>query len=192
VLKGKNISIIASNNFLLCLGLRSVLTEFFSPEGVHIYANFDEYQGKENGNDFVILHAELYITHNEYFQSIKNKLILLTLNENSSFTPQTSPAILNITLSQDEMVERLEKIFLSRSAQNTSDNQEDLSVREIEVLKLVAVGLMNKQIADQLNISLHTVISHRKNITRKLGIKTVSGLTVYALLNGLIYSKDLE
>ena len=51
--------------------------------------------------------------------------------------------------------------------------------------------LMNKEIADQMNISIHTVISHRKNITRKTGIKSVSGLTVYALLNNLIDEKDL-
>ena len=66
-----------------------------------------------------------------------------------------------------------------------------LSSREIEVLKLVAMGHINKHIADVLSISLHTVISHRKNITGKLGIKTVPGLTMYAVLNGLVSSKDI-
>ncbi len=65
-----------------------------------------------------------------------------------------------------------------------------LSGRELEVLRLVARGFLNKQIADQLSISLHTVISHRKNITRKLQIKTVAGLTMYAILNGLISAKN--
>jgi regulator of cell morphogenesis and NO signaling len=69
---------------------------------------------------------------------------------------------------------------------------EGLTSREAEVLRLVACGLLNKQIADKLTISLHTVISHRKNITRKLQIKTVAGLTIYALLNGLISSKDIN
>ncbi|MCX6120832.1 MAG: LuxR C-terminal-related transcriptional regulator [Ignavibacteriales bacterium] len=69
---------------------------------------------------------------------------------------------------------------------------EGLSSREIEVLQLVACGFLNKEIADQLSISLHTVISHRKNITRKLQIKTVAGLTIYALLNGLISSKNIN
>ena len=68
---------------------------------------------------------------------------------------------------------------------------EGLTSREVEVLQLVACGFLNKQIADKLSISLHTVISHRKNITRKLQIKTVAGLTIYALLNGLISSKDI-
>ena len=67
----------------------------------------------------------------------------------------------------------------------------ELSKRETDVLVAVAKGMMNKEIADQMNISIHTVISHRKNITRKTGIKSVSGLTVYALLNNLIDEKDL-
>jgi regulator of cell morphogenesis and NO signaling len=69
---------------------------------------------------------------------------------------------------------------------------EGLTSREQEVLQLVACGDINKQIADKLSISLHTVISHRKNITRKLQIKTVAGLTIYALLNGLISSNDIS
>jgi len=69
---------------------------------------------------------------------------------------------------------------------------EGLTSRELEVLQLVACGFINKQIADKLTISLHTVISHRKNITRKLQIKTVAGLTIYALLNGLISSRDIS
>ena len=62
---------------------------------------------------------------------------------------------------------------------------------KIDVLVAVAKGMMNKEIADQMNISIHTVISHRKNITRKTGIKSVSGLTVYALLNNLIDENEV-
>ena len=71
-----------------------------------------------------------------------------------------------------------------------SENQ-DLTDREIDVLIAVAKGWMNKEIADKLNISIHTVISHRKNITRKTGIKSVSGLTVYALINNLIGKDEM-
>ena len=49
-----------------------------------------------------------------------------------------------------------------------------------------------KEIADMFNISIHTVISHRRNITRKTGIKTVAGLTVYAILNNLIDPSSVE
>ncbi|MBR5385558.1 MAG: response regulator transcription factor [Bacteroidales bacterium] len=69
---------------------------------------------------------------------------------------------------------------------------EELSSREKEILVSVAKGMLNKEIADQYNISIYTVITHRKNITRKTGIKTVAGLTVYALLNNLIDINSIE
>ena len=61
-----------------------------------------------------------------------------------------------------------------------------LSAREIEILTGVAQGLLNKEIAAKYNLSIHTVITHRKNIARKTGIKTIAGLTAYAILNNLI------
>ena len=77
----------------------------------------------------------------------------------------------------------------------TEDLEEDrneLSDREKEVLVLVARGFLNKEIADKLNISINTVITHRKNITRKIGIKTTPGLTVYAILNGMVDINTIE
>jgi len=65
-------------------------------------------------------------------------------------------------------------------------NHYELSEREIDVLKLLSQGSSNKQIANKLNISIHTVISHRKNIVSKTGIKSVSGLTIYAVINKII------
>ena len=76
------------------------------------------------------------------------------------------------------------------SAKETS--AEELSDREKEILVCVAKGLQNKEIADKCNISVNTVITHRKNITRKTGIKSVAGLTVYALLNRLIDTSNIE
>jgi DNA-binding CsgD family transcriptional regulator len=83
-----------------------------------------------------------------------------------------------------ETINRIADDYLSRKAALKSDNQ--LSTRETEVLTLVARGLSNKQIADQLFISIHTVITHRKNLTFKLGIKSIPGLTLYAALNNLV------
>ncbi len=68
----------------------------------------------------------------------------------------------------------------------------ELSERERQTLAALARGMSNKEIADKLNISTHTVISHRKNIIRKTGIKTAQGLTLYAYLNDLITLKDLR
>ena len=93
--------------------------------------------------------------------------------------------IIEINDSKLKVINKMSQIVKSNDKQEKNDDVE-LSKREIDVLVAVAKGMMNKEIADQMNISIHTVISHRKNITRKTGIKSVSGLTVYALLNNLI------
>jgi len=77
------------------------------------------------------------------------------------------------------------------SNENSSAAAYELSSRETDILIAVAKGLMNKEIAEQLHISIHTVISHRKNIIKKTGIKSIAGLTVYALLNNLIDENDI-
>ena len=61
-----------------------------------------------------------------------------------------------------------------------------LSDREIDVLKLLVKGNMNKEVANVLNISIHTVITHRKNITTKLGIKSTAAMAIYAVANNII------
>lgn len=68
----------------------------------------------------------------------------------------------------------------------------ELSDREKTILTYVARGYTNKDIADKLFLSAHTVITHRKNITNKLGIKTISGLTVYAILNKLVSLEEIK
>lgn len=62
----------------------------------------------------------------------------------------------------------------------------ELSERETDVLVLVAKGLSSKEIASKLHISIHTVNSHRKNITHKTGIRSVAGLAVYAMIHNLM------
>jgi DNA-binding CsgD family transcriptional regulator len=64
--------------------------------------------------------------------------------------------------------------------------QKILSDRELEVLALIVQGYINKEIADKLNIGLTTVITHRKNIMDKLGMKSVSALTIYAVMHGYV------
>jgi DNA-binding CsgD family transcriptional regulator len=85
-------------------------------------------------------------------------------------------------LEQIELIE--DKTEQNNSLNNTEG--EELSPRENAIVALVAKGHTNKEIADMLNISVHTVITHRKNISKKTGIKSISGLTMYAMLNKLI------
>lgn len=94
----------------------------------------------------------------------------------------------------DEPTTIIKKLRSAMDAQQDSSKVEsnDLSTREKEILVCVAKGMLNKEIADRFNLSIYTVITHRKNITRKTGIKTVAGLTVYALLNNLIDINSVE
>jgi DNA-binding CsgD family transcriptional regulator len=98
-----------------------------------------------------------------------------------------------ITINDDTetIYTKLEKI-ITTSKVKPKVSEETLSEREKDVLKEVALGYANKEIADRLFISIHTVISHRKNITEKLGIKSISGLTVYAILNKIIDTSTIN
>jgi DNA-binding NarL/FixJ family response regulator len=97
--------------------------------------------------------------------------------------------VIEINDTRSKIISKMNEFAQSETTKSTDDVE--LSKRETDVLIAVAKGMMNKEIADQMNISIHTVISHRKNITRKTGIKSVSGLTVYALLNNLISEDEL-
>lgn len=108
--------------------------------------------------------------------------------ENKQCTNNITPYIYDIAKqsdSEESLNERL-KSFLSVNDNELNNSNDVISDREKEIVKLVALGKTNKEISDCLFISPHTVITHRKNITSKLGIKTIAGLTVYAVLNGII------
>ncbi len=99
--------------------------------------------------------------------------------------------VITINDSSDIIINKIKKIL--NSDQNQDKEQfEALTERETEVLKLLVTGKANKEIADTLYISTHTVISHRKNITKKTGIKSVSGLTIYAVVNHIITIDNLK
>jgi DNA-binding CsgD family transcriptional regulator len=86
----------------------------------------------------------------------------------------------------------LEQKFRKYAGLQNGDNEnKQLSQREITILKWIVKGLTHQEIADKLFLSIHTVNTHRKNINKKLGIKTVSGLSVYAIMNHLIEMNEL-
>ena len=70
--------------------------------------------------------------------------------------------------------------------------QEVLSSREKEIITCVVKGMTNKEIADALYLSAHTVITHRRNIARKLQIHSPAGLTIYAIVNKLVELQDIK
>jgi DNA-binding NarL/FixJ family response regulator len=90
-----------------------------------------------------------------------------------------------ITDRYETITQIISKRFKTTPAGN-NDIDNTLSEREVDVLKLLATGKSNKEIAEQLFISIHTVISHRKNISNKIGVKSTAALVIYAVANGLI------
>ena len=117
-------------------------------------------------------------------------VIALVTNYIDPSTLKAFHGVIEINDTKLKIINKLNQLAQDNDKQDKSDDV-DLSKREIDVLVAVAKGMMNKEIADEMNISIHTVISHRKNITRKTGIKSVSGLTVYALLNNLIDENEV-
>jgi DNA-binding NarL/FixJ family response regulator len=95
---------------------------------------------------------------------------------------------LTITTSSDQLALLIEQLVREKSATPASpaDERDVLSVREREILVLLAQGLSNKEIADRLFLSVYTVMTHRRNICQKLNIHSVSGLTIYAIANKLM------
>jgi two-component system, NarL family, response regulator NreC len=113
------------------------------------------------------------------------------------------------TLFDDELVSQFDELIMVNDVRNKIQKklanlisksletkvirpENALSIRELDVLRLLVQGNSNKEISDKLFISTHTVISHRKNITQKLSIKSVAGLTVYAILNDIISIEDVK
>jgi DNA-binding NarL/FixJ family response regulator len=147
--------------------------------------------------DIVIVNPNLCQQNGKQLQTLKNELA------NSKwiglvyayFDPQllsNFDANIYINDSPNSITDQIENLIRSDENSDTSLQQESLSTREIDVLKLLAAGNANKEIADKLNISTYTVISHRKNITIKTGIKSVSGLTIFAVINGLVSLSELS
>lgn len=95
--------------------------------------------------------------------------------------------------SADEVKHKLERLTADEVPQDTeSDEQQSLSTREKEIVVCVVKGMTNREIADRLFLSTHTVITHRRNIARKLQIHSASGLTIYAIVNKLVELSDIQ
>ncbi|MDR1402630.1 MAG: LuxR C-terminal-related transcriptional regulator [Tannerellaceae bacterium] len=168
-------------------GLQSLLAAYFPPVEIAHFSSFECMVSANNDlYDYYFTLPETFVLNADFFLPRKAKTVLLI---NRDTTPSTGNN-LPVLAPQEAIIENLQQLFASDGTNPTNEKSKELSIRETDVLKRIVQGLTNKDIADALNISLNTVLSHRKNITSKLGIKTVSGLTFYAIMNGLV-SSDL-
>ena len=172
------------------IGLRSLLTDYFSPVEISLFLSFETFLPFEKDFfDFYFTLPETLALHINYFLPKRNKTICIVNNGNGVVS---LPSIISVNTSQEEIVKRIRTVLreVDKSFTQTKTGKE-LSLREKDVLRLIVKGMVNREIADKLYISLNTVLTHRKNITSKLGIKTIPGLTFYAITNGLIASDEI-
>lgn len=183
---------IIEQNTLAALGLQTIIEELLPEAIIRVFSSFETLiDDTPDMYAHYFVSAQIYFAHTVFFLERKSKTIVLSGGEQPMLSGIHT---LNVQLPQEKLVK---DIMALRSAGHRTvphpslsapqyDTEHELSPREIEVLTLITKGLINKEIADKLNISLTTVISHRKNITEKLGIKSVSGLAIYAIMHGYI------
>ena len=169
------------------MGLKQLLNEYFSARKVDLYSGIEYFlEASPERYDFYFVNSDMFLICCDFFLPRKNKTILLV---HESYKKQSLSGIefkINIFAEANDVVEQLQTFFEMVCQRSANECQINLTPWEIEVLQLVAQGFINKEIADKLNISFNTVLTHRKNITAKLGIKTVSGLSFYAMMNGYV------
>jgi len=151
----------------------------------------------KNKADLLIINPSIVQNNPRAFGAIKNqnKQVKWVGLQYCYYDPKTLAiydAIVTISDSPETIVSTLQKIVAEESNPEQSFSQDILTERETDVLKHLAKGLANKEIADKLNISTNTVITHRKNISQKTGIKSVSGLTIFAVVQQIVSIDDFK
>ena len=180
-------------NTLATLGLKSILQTVMPIMTVDTFGSFTELEANHPEQYFhYFVSMNVVLENKPFFFAQRKKTIVLTLSLDT-MSQLSEFHSLCINVPESELVRSL--LMLEQHAHGHGQNlppmpkalqQKILSDREIEVMSLIVQGFINKEIADKLNIGLSTVITHRKNIMDKLGLKSVSALTIYAVTHGYV------
>jgi len=179
-------------------GLAWILQEFFKMEITQLSAIGDlaAFNGINNNLIIIIVQKGLFVpTEIEQHLGKNNQVYMIGLGEDSNTENQVIKYDYELSeLATNLQIQKLIQVIRKSASKSkpTPIENGDLTQREKDVIRQIAMGLSNKEMADKLNISIHTVISHRKNITEKLNIKSISGLTVYAIMNNLLDISDIN
>ena len=184
---------IVDPNTLAAVGLRQLLQGVMPMMGIDVMGSFAELEANDPehyAHYFVAMNVVL--EHRSFFLEHRRKTIVLTPMLDGG-TQLRDFHWICINQPESALVRSLLRLEQGAhgSGRNMPPMPEDmgrqvLSDREIEVLSLIVQGYINKEIASQLNIGLTTVITHRKNIMEKLGVRSVSALTIYAVMHGYV------
>ena len=190
---------IAEPSSMLRIGLEQLLRELPDVEVVFSTDNLNALYARINAlrPDILIINPLLFdyakrATVRAEFDQLPNLRIvgLVTAYLESQHQRQFA-GIIELNDDFQRVKSTINQVLTTLQSDDDESDTAPLSDREKDVLVCLSKGLKNNEIADQLNISVHTVITHRKNIVRKTGIKSVAALTVYAILNNLIEEKDI-
>ena len=172
------------------MGLREIASLFPKVETVD-FNHIGEVSLRENVADAFVVDSEAYLLNPSFFlpRRMQTLVVMRHSRRNRHKDDSRGEGSLPATIYFDSDEAEIEDAVLSiikeaKKVEASSESQ--LSAREREVLRELAGGKTNKEIADTLCISINTVITHRKNISGKLGIHSVSGLSLYAVMNGII------
>jgi len=180
-------------NTLAAVGLKQLLQNVMPIMTIDTFGSFAELEASHPDDYFHYFAAmNIVIENRPFFSERRQKTIVLTLSLDT-MSQLSEFHSLCINMPEQQVVRSL--LMLQQHAHGDGRNlppmpqvlqQKILSDREIEVMALIVQGYINKEIADRLNIGLSTVITHRKNIMDKLGLKSVSALTIYAVMHGYV------
>jgi DNA-binding CsgD family transcriptional regulator len=176
-------------------GLATLIRSFFNLEFHHFSGPESLIRQKEilASLSCIIIESHFLLNFNPAKFKINDELKIISYIDTTEVSPiPGEDEIITSFTSSTEIQKIISRCLKSKDQRNASYSGSELSTREQDVLKLIALGHSNKEIAELLFISIHTVISHRKNITEKLGIKSIPGLTVYAILNKLIDTDNIK
>jgi DNA-binding CsgD family transcriptional regulator len=184
---------IVDTNTLAVLGLKQILLNMMPILTIDTFGSFAELEAN-NPESYAhyFVSMEIVLGNRTFFSDHRRKTIVLTLSLDS-MSQLSDFHSLCINVPERELIHSL--LFLEQHAHHGGRNlppmphtlqHKILTDREIEVMSLIVQGLINKEIAERLNIALATVITHRKNIMDKLGMKSVSALTIYAIMHGYV------
>ena len=180
-------------NTLSALGLKSMLQNVMPIMTVETFGSFAELSANEPDSFYHYFVAMNVVLENMTFFTERRRKTIVLSPLASNLSPLEGFHSLCINVPESTLVRSL--LALEQHAHGKGQNlppmpqvlqQKTLSDRELEVLALIVQGFINKEIADKLNIGLTTVITHRKNIMEKLGMKSVSALTIYAVMHGYV------
>jgi DNA-binding CsgD family transcriptional regulator len=184
---------ITDPNTLAVLGLKQILQTVMPIMTVDTFGSLAELTANEPENYFHYFVSMTVVLENKaFFSEHRRKTIVLTLSLDT-MSQLSEFHCLCINVPEQQLVRSL--LSLEQHAHRNGKNmppmpnvlqQKILSDREIEVMSLIVQGHINKEIAEILNIGLATVVTHRKNIMEKLGVKSVSALTIYAVMHGYV------